>query len=72
MTEIYGKITDYSVTGMTVNSGGGMRVPSMSRGVVVTHLPTGITVTCDTETSQHYNREKCLAEIKNQLDARSI
>lgn len=72
MTEIFGKITDYSVTGMQVNSDGGMSVPSISKGVVVMHLQTGITVSCDTETSQYYNREKCLAEIKNQLDSQSI
>lgn len=68
---LFGNITDYSIVGMQGN-GGGMCVPSMSKGVVVTHLPTGIMSSCDSETSQHHNREKCLTEIKKQLEARLI
>jgi hypothetical protein len=33
------------------------------RGVKVTHLPTGVFATCDTERSQHTNRDKALAEV---------
>ena len=32
-------------------------------GIKVTHLPTGIFATCDTERSQHANRDKALAEV---------
>jgi protein subunit release factor A len=32
----------------------------MPKGVKVTHKPTGIIVICDTERSQHANRQKAL------------
>jgi len=41
---------------------GGMRV-GMPKGVKVTHLPTGQTQTCDSERSQHANRDKALRAL---------
>lgn len=40
----------------------GMRV-GMRAGVKVTHIPTGLVETCDTERSQHKNREIALQKL---------
>ena len=45
---------------------GGMRV-GMPNGVKVTHLPTGEVETCDTERSQHRNREIALQKLAFRL-----
>jgi len=38
-----------------------------NREVTVTHIPTGITATCDAERSQHRNRAKALSILKSRL-----
>lgn len=35
-----------------------------SNGVKITHTPTGLSATADTERSQHHNRDKALAELR--------
>ena len=42
----------------------------MPKGVKVTHKPTGIIVICDTERSQHANRQKALDFIARALEQR--
>lgn len=44
----------------------GMHV-GMSKGVKVTHIQTGLVETCDTERSQHMNREKALQKLAMRL-----
>ena len=44
----------------------GLRV-GMPRGVKVTHLPTGEFETCDTERSQHANRDVALRKLAARL-----
>jgi len=46
----------------------GMHV-GMPKGVKVTHIPTGLTETCNTERSQHMNREKALQKLAMRLVA---
>ena len=36
-------------------------------GVKITHLPTGITVTCENERSQYRNKAIAVAELKEKL-----
>lgn len=50
---------------------GGMHV-GLPKGVKVTHVPTGITVTCDHERSQHKNRDACLIAIAAALHAPAL
>jgi len=45
---------------------GGQHVGTAS-GVKITHLPSGITVTCDYERSQHRNRAIALAALEGAI-----
>ena len=44
----------------------GMRV-GMPRGVKVTHIPTGMVETCDSERSAHANRDKAINALAARL-----
>ena len=44
----------------------GMRV-GMPRGVKVTHIPTGMVETCDSERSMHANRDKAVNALAARL-----
>lgn len=39
-------------------------------GVRVTHLETGVSVECDSERSQHKNRDMAIAEIRKRIKTR--
>lgn len=59
--------SDVRVTTYGPTTSGGMQVGVLGSGVVVHHIPSGVGVSCNSERSQHANKERALRLLENLL-----